>query len=47
MANFLFLNLRDSGIPFHDSEWGLITTYFNATVTEKRRIAKKLKIDIM
>ena len=46
MANFLFLNLRDSGIPFHDSVWGLITTYVNATVSEKGRITKRLKIDI-
>ena len=47
MANFLFWNLRNSGIPFHDSVWGLITTYVNATVSEKGRITKRLRIDIM
>ena len=47
MANFLFLNLRDSELPFHDSVWRFITTYVNATVTEKGRIAKRLRIDII
>ena len=35
------------GFLYHDSEWGLITTYVNATVTEKGRIAKRLRIDII